>query len=119
MRRVCRSFHDHERDACTCAGSEQCTCLALPRTDVHFHIAVAQDEKLQLVFALYDSDDDGTMSIVELARLIKHGREELKAMIEFSEEVMLSLDRNGDNLITRFAACTIVLLCVCDFFTTY
>jgi len=41
------------------------------------------------------------MSVVELARLIKHGREELKAMIEFSEEVMQSLDRNGDNLVSR------------------
>ena len=41
------------------------------------------------------------MSIVELARLIKHGKDELKAMVEFSEEVMQSLDRNGDNQISR------------------
>ena len=39
------------------------------------------------MFQLFDSDNDGSMSIVELARLIKHGKEELKAMVEFSEEV--------------------------------
>lgn len=46
------------------------------------------EDKVNLLFQIYDTDGDGEVSIVEIAGIIKHGHEELRACIEFSEEII-------------------------------
>ena len=59
-------------------------------------------DKLSMLFRIYDTSGDNQISIVELVTLIRRSDTEFMHMIEFAEEVVVSLDTNGDNQISRW-----------------
>jgi Ca2+-binding EF-hand superfamily protein len=59
------------------------------------------DEKLELLFSVYDLNGDGDISIAEMCQLLAEEQQDLKQLIAFSDEVIASLDVDGDGSITR------------------
>jgi len=65
------------------------------------------NDKLTMLFDIYDYNGDHEISIVELVSLIRKNDADFMQMIEFAEEVVASLDKNGDDEISRY-----VFLCL-------
>lgn len=59
-------------------------------------------DKLGVLFSLYDTNDDGRMDVLELVQMLRIRDRQAMDMIEYAEEVLLSLDLNGDRLISRW-----------------
>lgn len=43
------------------------------------------------------------MCVTELAKLVKQGADEMRSLVEFADEVMHSLDMDGDMMITKYS----------------
>lgn len=59
------------------------------------------DEKLSIVFRLFDKNNDHQLDLVELVGLIKQGNSEVDDIVSFAEEVVEALDKNGDGEVSR------------------
>lgn len=57
-------------------------------------------EKIQLMFRIYDQDGDGELDLTELVYLIRKDDEQFMETIEFAEEVVTSLDKDRNGLIS-------------------
>ena len=80
--------------------TEPLTCGRV-RTGLSTVMRGSLTDKLSMLFRIYDTSGDNQISIVELVTLIRRSDTEFMHMIEFAEEVVVSLDTNGDNQISR------------------
>ena len=58
--------------------------------------------------ALPSLPESGTMCVTELAKLVKQGADEMRSLVEFADEVMHSLDMDGDMMITKYSTASSV-----------
>jgi len=59
------------------------------------------DEKLQLLFELYDKNGDGTIGLSELLDVVSESDQTLASEAQFAAQIMQSLDVDGDGAITQ------------------
>ena len=46
--------------------------------------------------------DDGRIDVVELIQMLRVHDQQVVDMTEFAEEVLMALDANGDNMVSRY-----------------
>ena len=78
-------------------------CLGLTRL-----LKGTADEKLKLLFQLYDKNGDGTIGLTELIDVVSESDETLKSEAQFATQIMKSLDVDGDGSITQAEFVTVL-----------
>ena len=71
-------------------------CMGLTRL-----LKGSADEKLQLLFELYDKNGDGTIGLTELLDIVSETDKTLASEAQFAAQIMHSLDVDGDGSITQ------------------
>lgn len=59
------------------------------------------DDKLRLMFDMYDRDKSGAVEVSELILMVQAGKSDLDDLFSFAAEVINSFDRNGDGQIDQ------------------
>ena len=58
-------------------------------------------DKIQLLFACYDQDGDGTLSYAEILQFVSKSTDEMVENVDFAQQVVKQLDTDGDGQVTR------------------
>ena len=53
-------------------------------------------DKIQLLFACYDQDGDGTLSYAEILQFVSKSTDEMVENVDFAQQVVKQLDTDGD-----------------------